>query len=90
VRAGLTARKPILLGSMQDDGSFHAANSTDIAAFVQSLPPPTNEKITAADLRKAYPDAKTNMSVISSAIRDNSIHWYAAILEIRRVCVHLT
>jgi hypothetical protein len=74
VLAGQTARTPILVGSMQDDGTVFTTNSTGISAFVASIGTAANTTLTPATLRALYPD-RTDLEVIADAERDNGIKW---------------
>jgi hypothetical protein len=71
VHAGQTARTAVLVGSTQDDGSFIAANVTDISAFIASL---GNTTVTPTELREVYPN-RSDSEVIADAQRDRIIKW---------------
>jgi hypothetical protein len=71
VQAGQTAHIPVLIGSLQEEGSISAANLTDISVFIASL---GNTTPTPAELREAYPN-RSDSQVIADVQRDIIIKW---------------
>ncbi|KAI0029139.1 Alpha/Beta hydrolase protein, partial [Vararia minispora EC-137] len=70
-RAGQTARTPILLGTMRDDGSITAANLTSLEMFIQTLGP-GGTALTPDELRAVYPN-RTDAQILQDAARDDAL-----------------
>ncbi|KAJ7481032.1 Alpha/Beta hydrolase protein [Mycena galericulata] len=67
IRAKATARVPILLGGLVNDGSFLAVNMTNVTSFLAAEFPGSN--ISSDFVRPLYPGLDDNL-VISDVLRD--------------------
>lgn len=76
IRTNKTARTPILIGSVQDDGSLFAVGLTNLTEFLASelSPSISLDTISPDTIRALYP-GQNDSQVISSSIRDFVFRW---------------
>jgi len=82
IRLGKIARVPILLGSMEDDGSTSVLNTTnDLSTFLAEEfgPGPLESLITPTLVRALYPGL-SDPQVIAAVARDILFHWCVPLL----------
>jgi hypothetical protein len=76
IRTGLTARKPIIIGSTENDGTFFALGQTNLTIFLNGE---GLGAIPADVVRSLYP-GMSDSDVIADAIRDLAFRWYVVLL----------
>ena len=74
IRTGQTARVPILLGSMEDDGSVFTYNLSNISTYLERFGS-LSSSVTPDEVRGLYPGL-TDTQVIADAERDIVFRWY--------------
>jgi carboxylesterase type B len=74
IRTGQTARVPILLGSMEDDGSVFTYNLSNISTYLERFGSLASS-VTPDEVRALYPGL-TDTQVIADAERDIVFRWY--------------
>jgi hypothetical protein len=75
IRAGKVPKVPILLGSMEDDGSVLVFGSQNISAFLGRQLGPLSALFPPDLVRALYPGL-SDPQVIAAAERDIVLHWY--------------
>lgn len=70
---------PILLGSMQDDGTVFSYGLTDLQAFLDSSLGAASLLLSAPVLRLLYPGLNDS-EVIAAVVRDVGFRWCARLL----------
>jgi hypothetical protein len=73
IRTGQTARVPLLLGNMEDDGSVLTYNSSNISTFLERFGPLASA-VTPDEVRALYPGL-SDPQVIAGAERDILFRW---------------
>lgn len=73
IRTGQAARVPILLGSMEDDGSVLTYNLSNISTFLEQFGSIASS-VTPDDVRALYPGSNDSQ-VIADAERDIVFRW---------------
>ncbi|KAI0030911.1 Alpha/Beta hydrolase protein, partial [Vararia minispora EC-137] len=82
IRTGLTARKPIIIGNTEDDGTFFTFGQTNLTAFLHS----TIGGLVPADVVRSLYPGMNDTEIIADAIRDLVFRcpaslWGAAFVE---------
>jgi carboxylesterase 2 len=72
IRAGLTARKPIVIGETENDGSFFAFGQTNLTAFLDG----SGLSAVSADVVKSFYPGMNDTDVIADTVRDLYGRWY--------------
>jgi carboxylesterase 2 len=75
IRTGLTARKPILIGSMEDDGTLSTIGISNLTAFLQATLGPAASAISPNLVRSLYPGLNDSQ-VIADVFRDLGFRWF--------------
>jgi carboxylesterase type B len=73
IRAGNTARVPILAGNTQNDGTLFTVGDTNLTAFLSSS---FGGVTSPAEVRALYP-VENDTDVIADSFRDFFFLWYA-------------
>lgn len=74
IRSKQTARIPILIGNMQDDGSLFTLGETNLSSFLTTTLGPTGASLPLALIRSLYPGLN-DTEVISSIFKDLVFQW---------------
>ena len=83
IRTGQTARVPLLLGNMEDDGTTLAFNQSDLSAFLAQQFGSLAGTIPLDKVRALYPGLNDSR-VIAGAERDLIFRWWVHFLEYER------
>jgi carboxylesterase type B len=75
IRTGLTARKPIIIGSMEDDGTVFTVGMSNLTAFLQGTLGPIASAISPNLVRSLYPGLNDSQ-VIADVFRDLIFRWF--------------
>ncbi|KAF8201290.1 Carboxylesterase [Mycena galopus ATCC 62051] len=68
IRSNATARVPILIGALENDGSYVAVNLTNLTSFLEGVLPGASPQL-AQIVRSLYPSLDDNI-VIADVVRD--------------------
>jgi carboxylesterase 2 len=72
LRGGATAKVPIIIGNMEDDGSVFTVGLTNLTAFLEGEAPGID---IPSDLVRAFYPGQNDSQVISDSVRDLGVRW---------------